>query len=328
MSIAIVGDGVRCFKCGRQAAVRVRYARMNLCRDHFAEYVEMRVARVAERHNMFDGIRKLIIALSGGKDSTSLAHIIMRHRDAFRIKEIYGLHLDLGIDGFSEESSHVVRKVCRELNLKCFVLPLRDLIGYSLPELIRISRRPPCSLCGMLKRYLINVVSVELDADAVALGHHMDDLLVFALKDFLVQGNFRMIKLSPVTLGIKGVMAAKLRILHETCEDDIILYANIRGIEYVRSPCPYKYVDNFKAVIREMLDKLEASSPGFKISLMRRLIKVADVKAEGEVIRCKYCGMPSSSGTCSFCKFTERSLGKPLGYDVRSRVRDLIRSLS
>lgn len=326
--MAIVRDEIKCFKCGRQASVRVRYARMNLCSEHFTEHVEMRVIRVIEKHNMFNGVRRLIIALSGGKDSTSLAYIVMKYRELFGIKEVYGLHLDLGIKGFSEESSYVVGRACRELNLKCLVLPLRDLIGRSLPELIKISRRPPCSLCGMLKRYLINMVSVELNADAVALGHHMDDLLVFAIKDFLVQGDFRMIKLSPVALGIKGVMTTKLRILHEIYEDDIILYANIRGIDYVRSPCPYKYVDNIKAAVREMLDRLEASSPGFKIALIRRLTKAVDVKAEGEIVPCEYCGMPSSSGICSFCKFTEKFLGKPLGYDVRSKIRELIKNLS
>ncbi len=88
-------------------------------------------------------------------------------------------------------------------------------MGSTPPELVKLTRRAPCSLCGSLKRYLINLPAIELGVDAVAFGHHADDILVFAIKNFLLQGITNLVKMVPVLKGIQGVLATKVELPYE-----------------------------------------------------------------------------------------------------------------
>jgi len=73
MSVLISANPrVQCKKCGRPATVRIRYAKLNLCSEHFTEYIEERVAKTIERYKMHSDLKKLLIGVSGGKDSMSL----------------------------------------------------------------------------------------------------------------------------------------------------------------------------------------------------------------------------------------------------------------
>lgn len=319
--------GANCRKCGRPAVVRIPFAKMSLCPDHFVDYMEERIYKTMERYGLINRARKVLIALSGGKDSLSLAHVMVSLKNKLGIEEIYGVHVDLGLGEYSALSKEAVEETCSKLGLKCVTISLVELIGHSLPDLAKASRRPPCSVCGMVKRYLINIVALELGVDAAILGHHMDDILVFNLKNLLVGDPAYSLKMTPYTEGIKGMAVARLRPLYETYESDLNAYAKLKKIRYVDVPCPYKYVDPFKAAIRRMLDELESEAPGFKISLSRRMLewKLGLPEDTGEVVPCRYCGMPSSSGVCSFCRLTERAVRSPLGNIVRERLREILR---
>lgn len=316
--------GVKCSKCERGAVARVKYAKLNLCEDHFKEYVEKRFVEFLEKRKVLEGVRKVVVAVSGGKDSLSLLHMLAKYKDKLGLEEIYGIHIDLGLGASSEEAREVVLENCEKLGVKCLVLDLRSLIGYSLAELSAISRRPPCSVCGTVKRYLANLVAVELGADAIAFGHHLDDILKYAIKDLLVEGRADMIKLSPVSEGIRGLLASKIKPLYEIYESDLELYARHAGIRTVKSSCPFKYEDFITRSIREMLDKIELEAPGFKLGLIRRLTTSWREGPPAGVASCKYCGMPSSGEVCSFCKITARAVGKPLGPEARAKVRELV----
>lgn len=323
MSKLVEGKHVKCSRCSSEAIVRVTYAKLNLCKNHFLEYLESRVVESAKRYGIAGRAKSVLVALSGGKDSLSLARILARRRSELGLEVVYGFHLDLGLGEYSKTSKKLVEKLCGELGLKCLVLELKSLTGYSLPELVQVAKRPACSLCGMVKRYFVNLVAVELGVDAAVLGHHMDDLLVFALKNFLLQVEPGYLKLAPVARGIPGVLAPRFKMLYEVYESDLKLYAELSGIDYVKVECPYKYVDAFSAAIRDMLNSLEEHSPGFKISLARKLAKRGVEEPPPELLSCKYCGMPSSGTVCAFCRLTERVVGKPMGPEVRYKIREV-----
>ncbi len=322
-----VARGFRCTRCGRPAAVHVRYARLKLCEDHFAEYVEGRFVGFAKRRRLFGGVGRVVVALSGGKDSLSLLHVLVGQKEGLGVGEVYGLHINLGLGSYSAESEEVVMEACRKLGVKCLVLDLKSLTGLSVSELSELSGRPPCSVCGTVKRYLANLVAVELGADAVAFGHHMDDLLRFAVKGLLVDGSVAALKLSPVAEGIPGLLARRVKPLYEVYESELELYARIRGIRTVGNTCPHKHVDSVAGAVGDMLDRIEREAPGFKLGLIRRFTRLwGRVSPEG-VSRCDMCGMPSSGGTCAFCRITARAAGTPLGPEVRNRVRASIAAL-
>ncbi|MEM0000205.1 MAG: ATP-binding protein [Desulfurococcaceae archaeon] len=323
------GFKVKCNKCSSQAIVRVPYAKLNLCREHYLKYIESRVYKFIEKRGLLKGVNSLLVALSGGKDSLSLLYILNELKDALGLKAVYGVHLDLGIGLYSEMSRKAVELACENVNAKCFTVALSELVGHTLPELVKLVKRPACSLCGMIKRYFINLFAVELGVDAVSLGHHMDDILVFILKDFMLQDLVDMSKMVPAIPGIPGIATSKLKLLYETYENDLLMYASLRNIKYVETDCPFKYRDPFKASIRKMLDELEEVMPGFKLSLARRIFKnlskYVSANIEKKVVPCKYCGMPSSTGTCAFCRLTERATGAPLGPVTRERIKNIVK---
>jgi len=101
------------------------------------------------------------------------------------------------------------------------------------------------------------------------LGHHLDDILSFALKDFLLQDLVDFSKMTPITPGIPGVAAKRIKPLYEVYESDLELYAKLKNIRVVGANCPFKYRDPITTSARKMLDELEEYAPGFKISLSR-----------------------------------------------------------
>ena len=313
---------VKCSRCEKDAVIRVPYAKLNLCREHYVEYFEKRVLKTIERYKMFRDTKKALVALSGGKDSLTILHVLAKYRDIFRV-QIAGIHLDLGIGTYSEESRKTVLKACRDHGIDCYVISLKDLLNYTLPELVEKTKRAPCSLCGLLKRYILNTAALEWGYDVVVTGHHMDDILVFRLKEILVgRRESEVLKLIPYVQSVQRLYAARARPLYETYEWEIKVYSEFSGIKHVEVTCPFKYRDLISINIAEMLEKIEKEVPGFEITLARRFARKTPRESNEVAIPCKHCEMPSSSGVCAICKLTMRTHGKPMGSAIRETLRN------
>jgi uncharacterized protein (TIGR00269 family) len=316
--------GSLCNRCGNPAVTYLRYAKLNLCREHFLDYILDRVESAVRRYKMIKPGSKILAAVSGGKDSSTML-LTLSKLSAKLGFDLIVLHIDLGIDGYSGEARSIAEEVCRIAGIRCMVVRLEDMIGLGVPELARRMRRPPCSVCGAIKRYLLNLAGIEAGVDAVALGHHLDDLAVYILKNFLLQNLEDIRKLGPKTEGYGGFVVGRIRPLYEVYERDIALYANLAGIPYQSVECPLHSI-GMEDSIRAFLDGIEKDSPGFKIAFLRSIARsIAKYpQPSTEVNRCSICGMPSQGGVCSFCRMTERVLGKPMGLDVRVKVKDII----
>jgi len=316
--------GSLCSRCGNPAATYLRYAKLNLCREHFLDYILDRVETAVRRYRMIKPGSRILAAVSGGKDSSTMLLTLSKLLAKLEF-DLAALHIDLGIDGYSSEARSIAEEVCRIAGIRCMVVRLEDMIGLNIPKLARRVRRPPCSVCGAVKRYLLNLAGVEAGVDAVALGHHLDDLAVYILKNFLLQNLEDIRKLGPKTEGYDGFVVGRIRPLYEVYERDTALYVNLAGIPYQSVECPLHSI-GMEGSIRAFLDSMEENSPGFKIAFLRSIARSIDKypQPRDEVNRCSICGMPSQGDVCSFCRMTERVLGKPMGLDVRMKVRDII----
>ncbi len=67
---------MRCSICGSRAIIRIPDLRRNFCEKHFVEYFERRVQKTIERYQMLKNVKKLLVAVSGGKDSLVLLHVL------------------------------------------------------------------------------------------------------------------------------------------------------------------------------------------------------------------------------------------------------------
>src|SRR5512137_91500 len=96
---------MRCRKCGARAALNMPQHKLALCKEHFLEWIPEQTQRFIEKYAMFTPEEKILVAVSGGKDSLSLWDILTRL--GYRAD---GLYLCLGIDeglGYSAESQRL-----------------------------------------------------------------------------------------------------------------------------------------------------------------------------------------------------------------------------
>lgn len=305
----------KCRRCGREAGYRVSYAKLWLCGEHFKEYVEERVVETVVRHGMTGGGGRVVVAVSGGVDSMSLLAITAKRRVEMGVEKIVGVHVNLGIEGYSDLAEAAVREYCGSLGVECTVLRLRDILGVGLPELASRAGRPPCSVCGLVKRYLITAYAVATGASAVFTGHHLDDAARYMLKDLYV-GDFKSLAGLKPAVREPG-LPVKAKPLITLGKKDIEAYAELAGVPHLEAPCPFKHSTGVEEAAEGFLKALEREHPGARLILLSSMLKLIEgylEPVERETYRrCSVCGMPSRSSVCSFCRLTERTLGEPMG---------------
>ena len=324
------GGARRCSICGRPAVVRLPYARLSLCRDHFIEFVERKVKRVLKRVGALRPGARILVAVSGGKDSAAMLQALVRVARPEGV-ELVAVHLDLGFDGYSTASSRVAVEACEKLGVPCLVVNVAEAAGLPVHELARRLRRPTCSVCGVVKRYLINAVAVEAGADYVAMGHNADDIIAYSVKEFLNQNLEALAKLGPSTETVEGLAVGRLRPLYEVFEREALLYALLTGVPFLHDECPFRPEAPIEQRVKEFANRLEEEHPGTKMNFIRRLesrMKVYKALAgEAKPNRCKVCGMPAAGEVCSFCRITMKAVGEPRGPHARRLVREKLESL-
>jgi uncharacterized protein (TIGR00269 family) len=300
---------------------------MHLCEDHFIEYFERRVARLLRRVHLRRGA-KLLLALSGGKDSSALAEAMARLKGEFSY-ELLGVHIDLGIGSYSKASRAAAEEEARKLGIPLLLIDLREVLGAGIPELARLSRRPPCSVCGLVKRYVLNAAAVEWGADYVVTGHNGDDIAAYALKGFINQDLESISKLGPATETIGGLAVGRLRPLYMLTEKETFIYAILKKARFTLEECPNFNRRQMEVRLKIWLSRIEDDMPGVKQQLLGNLSRrYTDYpQPKGSLERCPTCGLISSGGECSFCKLTRRALGEPMGPKVRAYIRERLGEL-
>src|SRR3972149_5009119 len=133
--------GMRCRKCGGLAVINMRQHRLALCEEHFVEWMRANTQRFIEKYRMFGPDDRVLVAVSGGKDSLGLWDILL----ALGYKAD-GLYLGLGIDGGIDYSDH--SRVCAEKFVRDFwpdarlhTLDITGTYGESIPEVARRTHR-------------------------------------------------------------------------------------------------------------------------------------------------------------------------------------------
>lgn len=263
---------------------------------------------------------RVLVASSGGKDSVTLTYIMNSLSGSLGLKCVV-LHVDLGIGDFSKESRDVVLKQCRELGLDYIIFDMKDL-GSTLPELkAKLKTKRTCSLCGIVKRYVMNAVAVELGVNAVATAHHADDLLTYIFKNFILQDYNSLVKLGPINAGVGELAVTRIRPLYEVYESETNLYARLKGFKPQSVECPFKKVGHIESSVKNLLNELETRAPGIKIAILRKFAKSVEslnTRHLKGIRKCSRCGLIAQGSVCSFCKLTERVSGHAMGSLVRS----------
>ena len=294
---------MKCRKCGEKAVIKLYQHNLALCKKHFLEFIEERVKKTIHDFQMFEKEDNILVAVSGGKDSLALSYLL--HKLGYSISL---LHIDLGIDGYSDNSRRISENFAQKFKLPLRIISLREEWGGGIKDFSRKTYKSVCSLCGMVKRYYFNKTAYEKGMDVIATGHNLDDMVSALLSNLLGWRTSYIVKQLPV-LPEEGKLKKKVKPLIYLTEREIGAYTFLSGISFLREECPYSREASFLRV-KHLLNQIEISSPGTKFTFYRGFLENLHLfqKEERKVNLndCLLCGFPTISKVCSFCKTFRR----------------------
>lgn len=295
-----------CSHCkNAQASLRLPYAPLSLCPKCFKSFVERKVQRTIKDYHMVKDSDKIAIAVSGGKDSAVLLHVLNK---LYPSVEKVAVHLNLGIPNYSDDCVKLVKELIRLEGLSGpIVVDVKQYLGFSTVDLLQTRfKEKLCSPCGAIKRYALNRIAYEHGCVKLATGHNLDDT-VATLWDLYVKGEVdQAVKLQPVTPSNHPKLVTRIKPLVELTDFEIRMYAFYEELPILEAACPYS--KNSKLLKRKgLISAIEKEYLGFKHTFLKshvkritpRLIVPDAVKALNE---CKECSMPTPSQICSVCR--------------------------
>ena len=292
----------------REAVIYLRHHRLALCEEHFVEWFERQTEKTVKKFKMFTRKEKVLVAVSGGKDSLALWFAL--HRLGY---ETYGFHVSLGIKGwdYSEKSLSYCKKLAERIGRPLIVFDLQKEFGLSIEEIAKRARRKDvCSVCGTFKRYLMNKVAKEEGFKVVATGHNLDDESALLLSNTMRWEIGYLGRQYPV-LPEEGGFVRKVKPFCFLTEKETVSYAIVNGIEFLKGGCP-NAKEATSALYKKALAYLEHHMPGTKLRFYKEFLKKAHpifkerLKEELQLNECQVCGMPTTAPVCSVCKILKR----------------------
>jgi uncharacterized protein (TIGR00269 family) len=298
---------MRCRVCRAAAVIDVRRHNAAFCRDHFLHHCEEQVRRAIESYRMFAPAERVLVAVSGGKDSLALWDLLVRLGYAAD-----GLYLGLGIGDYSDESVEYARDQANAIGRPLVEIDLLRDYGYDIPGAAAATRRAPCGTCGLSKRHLFNSAALEHGYDVVATGHNLDDEAAVLLGNVLRWETAYLGRQHPVLPAAPG-FARKVKPLVRLGERETAAYCVLRGIDYQVEECPM-VAGNRHLGLKETLNAIEDRSPGTKAAFLFGFLErgherfAADADGEREQLgSCITCGAPTPGDVCAFCRLRERA---------------------
>jgi len=249
---------------------------------------------------------KILVALSGGKDSTTTAYLLKKFG-----YNIEGIYIDLGMGKYSDKCLRAVEKLCEDLKIKLYVYDIKKEMGSSMCY-IRSSvqskqkknRLKNCAICGVIKKWILNKEARRLKTDKIATGHNLDDEAQTFLMN-IFKGSPKLSESSgAITKNVKDKkFIPRIKPLFYILEDDIRKYSKRMKLPVVYEKCPCA-LDSYRIQVRGFLNTLSGKD---KKNILKNAEQVlGKVKAKKEKINyCKICGEPCRKSVCKMCELVK-----------------------
>jgi len=301
-----------CVVCKRRKSFFFRpYSGEKLCRKCFVESIEAKVRGTIGKYHMFSFDDRIAVAVSGGKDSVSLLHILAKTECKHPKSSLVAVTVDEGIKGYRDEALEIAVANCKALGVEHHVVSFKELYGFTLDEIIMCTetkgRREltACAYCGVLRRRALNVAARDVCADKVATAHTLDDEVQTSLMNIFRGDIVRLAKEKPVTDSVHPRLVRKVKPFCEVLERESTLYAYVKQIRFQDTPCPYAS-EALRNDIRAMLNRMEEKRAGTKFTVFKSMERIrpalVEVVEKEEFRECAVCGEPSSSSLCRTCE--------------------------
>ena len=284
----------------------------------FIKYFENKVFKTIRKFNLFELNDKLVVAVSGGKDSITVLYLTQKYLKRKNLqKNITALAIDEGIKNYRSHTIKFLKKFCKDLDVELHIESYKNKFNKTLDDSVKIlqnnnSNVSPCNICGTFRRNALNTGARKLKATKVVTGHNLDDEAQSILLN-IFKNNFKILsRLGPDNGVISdNKFIPRVKPLYLCTEKEVRLYTILKGFDVGYDECPYAK-GSFRSNLGDMINKLEDEHKGVKNSIVNFYLETRDglkEKYKGEfgtsVSYCKKCKEPCQRPICNTCLMQE-----------------------
>lgn len=231
------------------------------------EFVLRKVGKCLGDYKMIDDGDKILVGVSGGKDSLTLVDVLLKKRRYLPVKyKLYTVRVNLlfGSDSISD-NLEVLDKYLNSCSDGHFVIDI------NLPK---AKRNSPCFWCSWNRRKQIFILAKKLGCKKVAFGHTLDDIVVTFLMNLFYHGE---ISTMPPKLSMFGGEITLIRPLSYVSEKEIIEYVSERKLPVSQNSCPFYTNDTQfqrRKYLMELVDSLSQYWPNIRMNIFNSLKRI------------------------------------------------------
>ncbi|MFP4522971.1 MAG: TIGR00269 family protein [Candidatus Woesearchaeota archaeon] len=245
----------------------------------------------------------ICVALSGGKDSMVLLDAM--HTLGYTVT---GLFIDEGIYPYRKTSYEDSARFCKEKNIPLRVISFKNEFGFTMDEVVSLKKYHPCTVCGTLRRYLLNKHSMQFDK--IATGHNIEDEATTIMIN-MCRANTDLF----FRLGAKNnpqeLFTQKIKPLYFLDEKELVTYIKEKNIKIDSGVCPNSAI-SYRWTIKHRLREEEKTNPAIKKNIVQTYNKVLEHhqekkhKEQAQINTCKRCNQASQARLCKTCQLVEK----------------------
>lgn len=219
-----------------------------------------RFHKAISQYGLIEDGDKVLIGLSGGKDSLCLMELLAQkakiQRPDFKVEAV---HVRMENIRYESDTTYL-SDFAQSLDVPLHIITTRF-------DMRENCRKPACFLCSWHRRKQIFNLAQELGCNKIAFGHHMDDIIHTALMNIFFQGHFSTM---PVKLKMRKMPLTIIRPLCFETEQDIRIFAETHKYEKQLKLCPYENASH-RSDVRDIFEKAEKMNPEARYSIWNSL---------------------------------------------------------
>lgn len=268
--------------------------------------VEELVLKTIENHKLISKKDKVLVAASGGKDSTVVLHLLKEF--GYNVSAFF---IDLGIGSYSKKNKENIVVFCKNNKIKLHLYSFKEEFGYPLCYIRDMLKQKDknmkaCTVCGILRRYLLNKIARKLKADKIVTGHNLDDEAQAILMNMFKANTNISARLGPMVGVLKDKkFIPRVKPLYFVSEKETREYSKRMNFPVVYEKCPC-VAEAYRNHVRNLLNNYDKR---LKMNIVKRFLKILPKlkkKYSGKLSYCKECGEPSAGDVCNRCKLLKR----------------------
>ncbi len=304
-----------CHHCPAKAVITLQHG--NLCPHHFMDYFEHKVFKTIAKYELIQRTDTLCVAASGGKDSLTVLYLTKKYCEKNNLPvTLFALAIDEGIHNYRAKTLQDLELFCTEHHIPVKIIKTKEEFNYTLDEAYPVinkdTKKKPCNICGVWRRYLLNKYARKNGATKVITGHNLDDEAQAIIMNVFKANTGLAAHLGPIS-GVQGheLFVQRVKPLYFCTEKETRLYTLLKGFKIEFSECPYAR-EGYRVKVQEMLNDFEQQYSGTKQGIINSflallpLLKEKELREQKNSIQlCQECHEPAQGEICNACKIQQ-----------------------